>query len=64
MDFHFDFYGIGRFVGILIMMISFIILIYFLVIQASNIFLWEIAAAFWFGSSVYWESSYYEKIVK
>ena len=64
MDLAFSIYILGRYIGILIMITSFILLVYFLIIQASNIFLWEIAAAFWFGSSIFWESSYYEKAIK
>lgn len=61
MDFHFEFYQLGKILGVTIMIISFIVLVYFIVTQASDIFLWEISAAFWFGSSLFWESNCYEK---
>lgn len=63
MDLYFNVYQLGKLCGIIIMMIGFIVLVYLLVIQTSDIFLWEIGTAFWFGSSLFWESSYYEKMI-
>lgn len=56
-------YTIGRWLGLTIMIISFITLVFLAATQAQYIFLWEIGTAFWFGSSIFWESSCYEKII-
>lgn len=57
-------YDIGKIIGLMFMLIAVCVLVYFTTIDTGIVInIWGCIALFWLGSSVHWQSSYYE-IVK
>lgn len=55
-------YKIGKTAGILLMIGAFAVLTYFLLVDKPPVELWEVVSVFWFGSSIFWEASYYKRL--
>lgn len=52
---------LGKIIGVIIMLCSLLGFVYMIFIGAADIYLWQIVGAFWFGSSVFWQSFFYEE---
>lgn len=52
---------IGRVAGIALMAAAFCWLVY-VMIMGGLVDVWRVMAVFWFGSSVFWQVSWYEKV--
>ncbi len=54
-------YDVGKIIGFCIMIIAFAFVVYFGFFQQqqSDIILWKIMSVFWFGGSLFWQSSFY-----
>ena len=57
-----NFYMIGRVVGIALMAAAFCWLVYMMVVRGGLVDVWKMMAVFWFGSSMFWQVSWYEEI--
>ena len=57
-----NFYMIGRVAGIALMAVAFCWLVYVLAVGGGLVDVWKMMAVFWFGSSVFWQVSWYEEI--
>lgn len=55
-------HDLGKTIGILLMIGAVAVLIYFLVADKPPVELWEVVSLFWFGSSLFWEASYYKRL--
>lgn len=54
------FFLLGRVLGVGLMIVAFCWLVYLLMMGQDMLRVWEVAAMFWFGSSLYWQSCCYE----
>lgn len=57
-----NFYMIGRAVGIALMAAAFCWLVYVMVVGGELVDVWKMMTMFWFGSSVFWQVSWYEEV--
>ena len=57
-----NFYMIGRVAGIALMAAAFCWLVYVMVVGGGLVDVWKVMAVFWFGSSVFWQVSWYEEV--
>lgn len=55
-------HDLAKTIGILLMIGAIAVLIYFLVADKPPAEPWEIVSLFWFGSSLFWEASYYKHL--
>ena len=55
-------YDIGKALGIVFMGIAIVVFAYFMIAGATEVNIWRIIGLFWLGSSVNWQSAYYEVV--
>ena len=53
-------YSFGKAIGVLSMLLALFIMITSMIMRYP-IDIWELSSLFWFGSSIFWQTDYYEE---